>query len=181
MKRPLKKISKIKSLAKAKSIINIITTSILIPLIILAIIGSITKGAQTPPKNLNSATGAGAGAGAVVALVTLVAFFVIMIYVLIFGAFITNIVLAILLIVSSSSIYISSKKNKAEVIEQVTAFKTPALIWSIFSLICSVLPFFILIPDIILWVKSSKKIRFLKEKIEEQEEQEEAKVKYIKK
>jgi len=70
-----------------------------------------------------------------------------------------------LLLVNSTSIYISSKKNNdEEVIEKIRLFKMVALICSILSI------FFGLMLDVVIWVLSNTNIKFLKEKIEEQKE-----------
>ena len=148
MKKLLENIQKIKHLAKTKCILNIVIISIII-------IFAITKNIIIPSLPYSYSP-------VYHTLSKCLSVFIIIFVVFIVGA---NLVLAILLLVNSTSIYISSKKNNdEEVIEKIRLFKMVALICSILSI------FFGLMLDVVIWVLSNTNIKFLKEKIEEQKE-----------
>jgi len=86
---------------------------------------------------------------------------------------IVNLFLSVSLIINISSIYISSKNNAEETVYQIRKYETTALTCAFLEI------FFGLLFDLIIWVISNMKIRFLEEKIKE--EKEEAEVEYIKK
>ena len=146
MKKLLENIQKIKQLAKTKCILNIVIISIII-------IFAVTKNIIIPNLTLDYLP-------AYRTLTKCLSVFIIIFIVFIVGA---NLVLAILLLVNSTSIYISSKKNNdEEVTEKIRLFKIVTLICSILSI------FFGLMLDIVIWVLSNANIKFFKEKIEEQ-------------
>ena len=75
---------------------------------------------------------------------------------------IANLVLAILLIVNSTSIYIPSKDCNDEVVEELKTFKTTVLVWSILSILFNV------IADLVIFIMSRTKSKMLREEIQEQ-------------
>jgi len=155
MKESLKNILTIKKLAKIRAIIHIVEIPAMVVLIIIMVITTLHS---TPTK-----TPFGSSIGLIVFFIIFIVSFI--------ALGITSFVFAILLIVNSTSMHVPTKDCKnEEVKEEVKTFKTTALVCSILAI------FFGLILDIIIWVISNTKIRFLKEKIKEQKKQEEAKV-----
>ena len=145
MKKSLKNIQKIKQLAKIKWIINIIAFPIMISLLILTTI-LFLKIISTHKTSIFA--------------IIISVFFVILS--LFLG--VENLVLSILLIINSTSIYVSYKNKEIELVEQMKTFRNSILIYSILSIFFGLG----LIVDPVIWIMSKTKIRFLKEKIKEQ-------------
>ena len=72
---------------------------------------------------------------------------------------IVNLFLSVSLITNITSIYISSKNNEEEMVYQIRKYETTVLTCAFLEI------FFGLLFDLIIWVISNMKIRFLEEKI----------------